>query len=121
MNNFIVLLFLVPILAFVLLFVNVLLAVHKPDESKVSAYECGFISIFGQTRSNFQIHFFLVALLFLVFDLEIILIMPVGVTLYDIGNFGFTIFLIFFIILTIGFVLEIGSGAIKFTSEVNNK
>ena len=121
MNNVVVLLFLVPILAVVLLFVIVLLAVHKPDESKVSAYECGFISIFGQTRSNFQIHFFLVALLFLVFDLEIILIMPVGVTLYDIGNFGFTIFLIFFIILTIGFVLEIGSGAIKFTSEINKK
>ena len=120
MNNFTILLFLVPVLAFVFLFVNVLLAVHKPDESKVSAYECGFISIFGQTRSNFQIHFFLVALLFLVFDLEIILIMPVGVTLYDVGNFGFSIFLIFFIILTIGFVLEIGSGAIKFTSE-NNK
>ena len=121
MNNFVVLLFLVPILAFVLLFVNVLLAVHKPDESKVSAYECGFISIFGQTRSNFQIHFFLVALLFLVFDLEIVLIMPVGVTLYDIGTFGFSIFLIFFIILTIGFVLEIGSGAIKFTPGLSEQ
>ena len=120
MNNFIILLFLVPILALALLLLNVLLAVHNPDAEKVSAYECGFISIFGQTRSNFQIHFFLVALLFLVFDLEIILIMPVGVTLYDIGNFGFSIFVIFFIILTIGFVLEIGSGAIKFTSDNNN-
>ena len=120
MNSLIMLLIIVPALAFLLLFLNVILAVHKPDESKVSAYECGFISIFGQTRSNFQIHFFLVALLFLVFDLEIILIMPVGVTLYDIGNFGFSIFVIFFIILTIGFVLEIGSGAIKFTSDNNN-
>ena len=89
----------VPILAIILLALNLLLAPNRPDESKVSAYECGFISIFGQTRSNFQIHFFLVALLFLVFDLEIILIMPVGVTLYDIGNFGFSIFVIFFIIL----------------------
>ena len=114
------LLIIVPALAFLLLLLNVVLAVHKPDESKVSAYECGFISIFGQTRSNFQIHFFLVALLFLVFDLEIILIMPVGVTLYDIGNFGFSIFVIFFIILTIGFVLEIGSGVIKFTTDNNN-
>ena len=120
MNSLIMLLIIVPALAFLLLFLNVILAVHKPDESKVSAYECGFISIFGQTRSNFQIHFFLVALLFLVFDLEIILIMPVGVTLYDIGNFGFSIFVIFFIILTIGFVLEIGSGAIKFTSDNND-
>ena len=113
MNSLIMLLIIVPALALLLLLLNVVLAVHRPDESKVSAYECGFISIFGQTRSNFQIHFFLVALLFLVFDLEIILIMPVGVTLYDIGNFGFSIFVIFFIILTIGFVLEIGSGAIK--------
>ena len=120
MNSLIMLLIIVPALAFLLLLLNVVLAVHKPDESKVSAYECGFISIFGQTRSNFQIHFFLVALLFLVFDLEIILIMPVGVTLYDIGNFGFSIFVIFFIILTIGFVLEIGSGAIKFTTDNNN-
>lgn len=120
MNSLIMLFIIVPALAFLLLFLNVVLAVHKPDESKVSAYECGFISIFGQTRSNFQIHFFLVALLFLVFDLEIILIMPVGVTLYDIGNFGFSIFVIFFLILTIGFVLEIGSGAIKFTSDNNN-
>ena len=117
MNNFIILLFLVPVLAFVFLFVNVLLAVHKPDESKVSAYECGFISIFGQTRSNFQIHFFLVALLFLVFDLEILLLFPIAVTLYNVSIFGFSIALIFFIVLTIGFVLEIGSGAIKMVSK----
>ena len=120
MSNLLFLFIFISILALVLLVLIILLSPHKPDESKVSAYECGFISIFGQTRSNFQIHFFLVALLFLVFDLEIILIMPVGVTLYDIGNFGFSIFVIFFIILTIGFVLEIGSGAIKFTSDNNN-
>lgn len=76
-------------------------------------YECGFISIFGQTRSNFQIHFFLVALLFLCFDLEIVLLFPAAVTLYEIGNFGFTIFILFIVILTAGFALEIGSGAIK--------
>ena len=63
------LLIIVPVLALLLLFLNVILAVQNPDPEKVSAYECGFISIAGQTRSQFQIHFFLVALLFLVFDL----------------------------------------------------
>ena len=117
MNNFIILLFFVPILALILLLLNVFLAVHKPDAEKVSAYECGFISIGGQTRSEFQIHFFLVALLFLVFDLEIVLLMPAAVTLYQIGLYGFTIFILFLLILTIGFVLEIGSGAIKISSN----
>ena len=119
MNNFIVLLFLVPFLAFVLLFVNVLLAVHKPDESKVSPYECGFLGIEGQTRSTFQIHFYIVGLLFLVFDLEILLLMPIGVTLYQVSTFGFSIAIIFFIILTIGFVLEISSGAVSLSNSNN--
>ena len=107
----------IPILALVFLALNLLFAIHRPDESKVSAYECGFLNIFGQTRSNFQIHFFLVALLFLVFDLEILLLLPLAVTLYQIGIFGFSIALIFFFVLTIGFILEIGSGAIKLISS----
>ena len=117
MNSLIMLLIIVPALAFLLLLLNVVLAVHKPDESKVSAYECGFISIFGQTRSNFQIHFFLVALLFLVFDLEILLLFPLAVTLYQVSVYGLVIALVFFLVLTIGFVLEIGSGAIKITDQ----
>jgi NADH-ubiquinone oxidoreductase chain 3 len=103
----------VPILAVALLALNVLLAVHQPDESKVSAYECGFKPIVGQTRSTFQVHFFIVALLFLIFDLEILLIFPVAVTLYQVSLFGFSVAFIFFFVLTIGFVLEIGSGAIS--------
>ena len=113
MNNFVILLFFVPILSLILLLLNVVLAVHKPDAEKVSAYECGFRSILGQTRDNFQIHFFLVALLFLVFDLEVVLLMPAAVTLYQIGTYGFSIFIFFLFLLTVGFVLEIGSGAIK--------
>lgn len=116
MNTIVILFILVPVLALVLLFLNILLAPHKPDESKVSAYECGFSVIYGQTRSNFQIHFYVVAILFLVFDLEILLLMPLSVTLYQISFFGLSIALIFFAILTIGFVLEIGSGAIKLTT-----
>ena len=116
MNNLLMLFIFVPILAFILLALNILLAPHKPDESKVSAYECGFSPVYGQTRSTFQIHFYIVAMLFLIFDLEILLLFPIAVTLYQVSFFGFSVALIFFIILTIGFVLEIGSGAIKITS-----
>nr|YP_009348151.1 NADH dehydrogenase subunit 3 [Hericium coralloides]APX41104.1 NADH dehydrogenase subunit 3 [Hericium coralloides] len=115
MNTLAILFIFVPILAFILLAVNILLAVHRPDESKVSAYECGFTPVHGQTRSNFQIHFYVVAMLFLVFDLEILLLFPIAVTLYQVTTFGFSIAIIFFMILTIGFVLEIGSGAIALT------
>src|SRR5258705_5965431 len=114
----------VPILAFVLLALNVLFAPHRPDESKVSAYECGFSPVYGQTRSTFHIHFYLVGMLFLIFDLEIILLFPIAVTLYQVSTFGFCIALIFFIVLTIGFVLEIGSGAIQLSNinlEKDNK
>ena len=123
MNNLIFTLFFVPFLAAVLLALNVLLAKHKPDEAKVSAYECGFLAIQGQTRSTFQIHFMIVALLFLIFDLEILLLFPLGVSLYQVSIFGFAVGIIFFIVLTIGFVLEIGSGAIALTNlrSPNNK
>jgi len=123
MNNLFFIFILVPILAFILLALNVLFSVHRPDEAKVSAYECGFIALPGQTRSTFQIHFMIVALLFLIFDLEILLLFPLAVTLYQVSIFGFTIGIVFFIVLTIGFVLEIGSGAISLVNieESNNK
>src|ERR1700759_4921003 len=122
MNTLLMLFIFVPILAVLLLGLNLLLAAHKPDEAKVSAYECGFSPVYGQTRSTFQIHFMIVALLFLVFDLEVLLLFPLAVTLYQVSLFGFSVALIFFIILTIGFILEIGSGAIKVTSSnsINN-
>jgi len=113
MNNLLFIFILVPVLAAVLLGLNVLLAVHRPDESKISQYECGFLALPGQTRSTFQIHFMVVALLFLIFDLEILLLFPLAVSLYNVSIFGFTVGIIFFIVLTIGFILEIGSGAIS--------
>ena len=113
MNNFIVILFLIPILSLVLLAINLLFSNVNPDEAKVSPFECGFNSLTDQTRTIFHIHFFIVALLFLIFDLEIVLLLPIAVCLYQVSFFGLAIALIFFIILTIGFVLEIGSGAIK--------
>ena len=104
MNTLLMLFIFVPILSIILLALNILLAPHRPDEAKVSAYECGFNAIEGQTRSTFQIHFYIVALLFLIFDLEILLLFPVGVTLYQVSSFGFSIAIIFFIILTIVFI-----------------
>src|ERR1700730_7240691 len=119
MNTLILFFIFVPILAFILLALNILLATHKPYEAKVSAYECGFSPVSGQTRSTFQIHFYLVAMLFLVFDLEILLLFPIALSLYQVSIFGFSVALIFFIVLTIGFILEIGSGAIKLTDSSN--
>ena len=120
MNNILMLFIFDPILALILLSLNILLAPHVPYEAKVSAYECGFISLPGQTRSTFQIQFYLVAILFLVFDLEILLILPIAVSLYQVGVFGFSVAIRFFFVLTIGFVLEIGSGAIKITTSADN-
>jgi NADH-ubiquinone oxidoreductase chain 3 len=116
MSNLFFLFIFVPILGLVFLALNLLLAPHRPDDSKVSAYECGFSPVYGQTRSTFQIHFYLVGMLFLIFDLEILLLFPIAVTLYQVSTFGFCIALIFFIVLTIGFVLEIGSGAIQLSN-----
>ena len=106
----------VPLLSLILLGLNLILAPNRPDESKSGPYECGFSTIYGQTRSEFNIHFYIVAMLFLVFDLEILLLFPLATVLYQVSTFGLSIGIIFFIILTIGFVLEIGSGAIKLTS-----
>ena len=103
----------VPLLSLILLGLNLILAPNRPDESKSGPYECGFSTIYGQTRSEFNIHFYIVAMLFLVFDLEILLLFPLATVLYQVSTFGFSVALIFFIVLTIGFVLEIGSGAIS--------
>ena len=117
MNNILMLFIFVPILAGILLILNFFLAPHRPDEAKVSAYECGFSPVYGQTSNVFYINFYIVAMLFLVFDLEILLLFPIALTLYNVSIFGFSIALIFFVILTIGFILEIGSGAISIASS----
>ena len=117
MNSLLVLFIFVPVLVVILLGLNLLFAVHRPDSEKVSAYECGFSPIYGQTRSPFYIQFYNVAMLFLVFDLEILLLFPIAVTLYQVSTYGFWIAMIFFGVLTIGFVYEIGSGILKFTDQ----
>src|SRR5271155_4013175 len=106
MTSLFLLFFLIPILVLILLALNIILAVHRPDTEKLSPYECGFTPIYGQTRSQFSVHFYIVAILFLVFDLEILLLYPISVTLYQVSAYGFTVAIIFFSVLTIGFIFE---------------
>ena len=110
----------VPILALVLLGVNLIFAPHNSYEEKNSAFECGFHSFLGQNRSEFSISFFIFALLFLLFDLEILLVYPYVVSSYVNGIFGLIIMLIFFLILTLGFAFELGKNALSIESKQTN-
>src|ERR1700754_2782216 len=96
----------IPVLSILLLSINLILAPHNPYEEKDSVFECGFHSFLGQNRSEFSISFFIFALLFLLFDLEILLVYPYVVSSYVNGIFGLIILLIFFVILTLGFAFE---------------
>jgi NADH-ubiquinone oxidoreductase chain 3 len=107
----------IPILALILLAVNIILAPHSPYQEKNSAFECGFHSFLGQNRTQFSISFFIFALLFLLFDLEILLVYPYIVSAYSNGIYGLIIMLIFFFILTLGFVFELGKNALKIDSK----
>lgn len=96
MSTLLMLFIFVPILIFILLFLNFLLAPSNPDAEKLSIYECGFTAVFGQTRSQFHINFYVVAIFFLIFDLEIILLFPISVCLTQVGLYGLFIAIIFF-------------------------
>lgn len=117
MSSLLILFIFVPILVIILLMANVLLAAHRPDAEKVTPYECGFSPVYGQTRAPFSIQYYLVGILFLIFDLEILLLYPVRVTLYNVSTYGFWIRIIFFTVLTLGFVYELGKGALYFTDQ----
>nr|YP_009138178.1 NADH dehydrogenase subunit 3 [Gracilaria vermiculophylla]AHZ58205.1 NADH dehydrogenase subunit 3 [Gracilaria vermiculophylla]AXI97805.1 NADH dehydrogenase subunit 3 [Gracilaria vermiculophylla]WDZ68096.1 NADH dehydrogenase subunit 3 [Gracilaria vermiculophylla] len=85
---------------------------QKADQEKISAYECGF-NPFDDARSTFDIRFYLVAILFLIFDLEISFLFPWSLVLGNISIFGFWSMIIFLIILTIGFIYEWYKGALE--------
>lgn len=110
----------IPILAIILLAVNIILAPHNPYQEKDSAFECGFHSFLGQNRSEFSISFFIFALLFLLFDLEILLVYPYVVSAYQNGIFGLIIMLLFFLVLTLGFAFELGKNALSIESRQSN-
>jgi NADH-ubiquinone oxidoreductase chain 3 len=107
----------IPLLAIILLGVNLIFAPHNPYQEKDSTFECGFHSFLGQNRTQFSISFFIFALLFLLFDLEILLVYPYVVSSYTNGIYGLVIMLIFFLALSLGFAFELGKNALKIDSR----
>ncbi len=101
-------------LAIVLILMTVpfVIAVSNPDPEKVSAYECGF-NAFDDARMKFDIRYYLVAILFIIFDLEVAFLFPWAVAFKEIGVFGFWSMIIFLAVLTIGFVYEWRKGALE--------
>lgn len=95
-----------------LLIAPFILAYKKPDAEKLSAYECGF-NAFSQARMKFDVRFYLVALLFIIFDLEVAFLFPWAVAFGEIGLFGFWSMMIFLGVLTIGFIYEWKKGALE--------
>jgi NADH-ubiquinone oxidoreductase chain 3 len=111
----------IPLLALILLGVNLIFAPHNPYEEKESTFECGFHSFLGQNRTQFTISFFIFALLFLLFDLEILLVFPYSVSHYNNEIYGLIIMVLFFLVLTIGFAFELGKNALKIDSRQTSK
>src|SRR4051794_25088718 len=107
----------IPVLAIILLLVNLILAPHNSYQEKNSVFECGFHSFLGQNRTQFSISFFIFALLFLLFDLEILLVYPYSVSSYSNDIYGLSIMMIFFVLLTLGFIFELGKNALSIDSK----
>ena len=99
-------------LGLVLILAAVIIAVRNPDPEKVSAYECGF-NAFDDARMKFDVRFYLVSILFIIFDLEVAFLFPWAVALGDIGLFGFWSMMLFLGVLTIGFIYEWKKGALE--------
>jgi NADH-quinone oxidoreductase subunit A len=114
-----------PILMFILVWLAVgaaplilggglsrVLGVHKPDPEKLSPYECGF-EAFEDARMKFDVRYYLIAILFILFDLEIAFLFPWAVVLREIGFFGFMSMMLFLAILVVGFIYEWMKGALE--------
>ena len=110
-----------PILMFIMvglavglgpLILGKLVSPHKPDAEKNSPYECGF-EAFEDARMKFDVRYYLVAILFILFDLEIAFLFPWAVVLQDIGIFGFLAMMVFLFVLVVGFIYEWKKGALE--------
>jgi NADH-quinone oxidoreductase subunit A len=99
-------------IALALMAVPFMIAVNNPDPEKVSAYECGFAA-FDDARMKFDVRFYLVAILFIIFDLEVAFLFPWAVAFRDIGAFGFWSMMLFLAVLTVGFIYEWRKGALE--------
>ena len=95
-----------------LMVIGRVLGPHNPDSEKLSPYECGF-EAFEDSRMKFDVRYYLVAILFIIFDLEIAFLFPWAVVLQDIGLFGFVAMMLFLGILVVGFVYEWKKGALE--------
>ena len=99
-------------LSLVLMLVPFVIAPSKPDPEKLSAYECGFPA-FGDARMKFDVRFYLVSLLFIIFDLEVAFLFPRAITLKATGAFAFWSMMVFLGVLTVGFIYEWKKGALE--------
>ncbi len=95
-----------------LLVLPMLVAPAKPDPEKLSAYECGF-NAFGDARMKFDVRFYLVSILFIIFDLEVAFLFPWAITLGQTGVFAFWSMIVFLGVLTVGFIYEWNKGALE--------
>jgi len=89
-----------------------IIAFQRPDPEKLSAYECGF-NAFDDARMKFDVRFYLVSILFIIFDLEVAFLFPWAITFKELGAFGFWSMMVFLAVLTIGFVYEWRKGALE--------
>jgi NADH-ubiquinone oxidoreductase chain 3 len=110
----------VTILTIVFLLLNFIFAPHNPYQEKYSIFECGFHSFLGQNRTQFGVKFFRFALVYLLLDLEILVVYPYGISVYENGIYGLIVVLIFIGIITAGFVFELGKNALKIDSRQSN-
>lgn len=105
------------LLAVILLGLSFGLGRHAPDSKKNKPFECGYLSFIYQNRIEFTISFFIFGLLYLLFDLEILLVQPYVVSSYNNSFFGLIVLLIFLLLLAAGFVFELGKGALSIESK----
>ena len=100
------------VIGLALLLAPFMVAYQSPDAEKLSAYECGF-NAFDDARMKFDVRFYLVAILFIIFDLEVAFLFPWAITFGELGWFGFWSMMIFLGVLTIGFIYEWRKGALE--------
>ena len=110
--SIIIFLFIALLISIGFILINFISSPSNPDPEKLSAYECGF-DAFDDSRMEFDVRFYLVAILFIIFDLEIAFLFPWAITLGKIGVFGFWSMIIFLAVLTIGFIYEWKKGALE--------
>ncbi|HEX5454585.1 MAG TPA: NADH-quinone oxidoreductase subunit A [Stellaceae bacterium] len=99
-------------LALIIVVASLILARQKPDSEKLSPYECGF-DPFEDSRVRFDVRYYLVAILFIIFDLEVAFLFPWAVSLGDVGVYGFWSMIVFLAVLTVGFIYEWNKGALE--------